>query len=417
MQLTDEQQAAIAMATGPHPPPLCCLTGGPGTGKTTTLRALLDAAARAGQRAVCAAPSGKAAQRMTEATGRSASTLHRLMGLLPGSTEWQPIEADLLVIDEASMIDVELAACTLEAAQAGGVQTVLLVGDADQLPPVGPGQPFHDLLEGGVCPSVRLTQVHRQAQESGIVRAAHAINSGGDVELDAPDFRLVPVDDLTEIPGAIWALLVREGLDPDRSQILAPQRNTGGGVEQINRHVEEQRGGPDAPPLIREKFRPGTKVICTKNDYQLEVFNGEIGWVREVTDGGTKRAKDALVVEIAGGRKTYKGAGLKALQPAWCLTVHKSQGSQWDDVVVVCHTGHHYMLTRRLLYVAVTRGAKRVWLVGQREAVVKAARNTRDAKRDTWLGRRFKRDLAAAAELAAQKDLDRWDDLGRGGAA
>lgn len=397
MQLTDEQRAAIDLAVV-EGPPLACLTGGPGTGKTTTLRQLLEAAGAAGLRSACAAPSGKAAQRMEEATGRRASTLHRLMGLLPGSRTWDPIEADLLVIDEASMVDVPLMAAALEAAAAGQVRTVLLVGDADQLPPVGPGQPFHDLLAGQRCPSVRLTQVHRQAQESGIIRAAHAINRGEEPELDAPDFQLVDCDELEDIPAAVWDVVQSNELDPNRSQILCPQRGVGGsekgGTIELNDYVERSRR-PIRPgePLIRDRFRRETKVINCKNDYSLGVFNGELGTVVNATDGGKKRSADQLDVLIAGEMKRYRGSAIKHLQPAYALTVHKSQGSQWDDVVVVTHTAHTWMLTRRLLYVAVTRAAKRVWLVGQRAAIAKAARNTTDAKRATWLGSRFSRDL------------------------
>lgn len=388
MKLTAEQEQAISLATEDQPA-LMVLTGGPGTGKTTTLRELLQRAGQRGMRAVCAAPSGKAAQRMEEATGRPSSTLHRLMGLLPGSTAWDPIQADLLVIDEASMVDVPLMACALQAAQAGGVKTVLLVGDADQLPPVGPGQPFHDLLEGKVCPAVRLTQVHRQAQESGIVRAAHAIVNGDEPEW-AEDFRLVECDELEGIPAACFAVASEHGMDPKHSQILAPQRNTSGGVEAICRHIELARGIDE--PLVRELYRKGTKVINTKNDYQQGVFNGELGEVVSAKSGGKKRSKDELRVFIAGEIRTYRGAAIKALKPAWALTVHKSQGSQWDEVIVVAHKSHTHMLTRRLLYVAITRGAKRVWVVGQAEAVAKAARNTRDAKRNTWLAQRFARD-------------------------
>ena len=394
MQLTDEQQAAIDLAVE-QGPPLACLTGGPGTGKTTTLRELLKAAGRRGLRVECAAPSGKAAQRMEEATGKPAKTLHRLMGLQPGTRDWSPIEADLLVIDEASMVDTPLMAHALEAAQAGRVRTVLLVGDADQLPPVGPGQPFHTLLSSGVCPAVRLTQVHRQAQESGIVRAAHALIHGEPPEF-APDFRLVPCDDLARIPEVVWSVLQGEGLHPDTSQVLAPQRNTGGGVDEINRTVELARAPVREGELVRGMFRVGTKVIHTQNDYDLGVFNGELGTVVRAVAGGARRGKDELSVQIAGGLKRYKGAAIRALKPAWALTVHKSQGSQWEDVVAVAHSSHAYMLSRRLLYVAITRAAKRVWVVGQAEACAKAARNMRDAKRKTWLAQRFERAKAAA---------------------
>ena len=393
MNLTAEQLRAIELVTKDRPP-LACLTGGPGTGKTSTLKELYVRAGQLGLRVCQAAPSGKAAQRMEEATGRPAMTLHRLMGLRPGSTDWSPIRANLLFVDEASMVDVPLMSCTLRAARAGGVRTVLLVGDADQLPPVGAGQPFADLLAGGVCPTVCLTQVHRQAQESGIVRAAHAIVHG-DMPEFVPDFQLVECDELDQIPATVWGVVTENGLGPETSQILAPQRNTSGGVEEINRFVElSRRPLVDSEPLVRGLFRANTKVINTKNDYTLGVFNGELGEVLEAIDGGKKRAKDELVVQIAGETKRYKGGAIRALKPAWALTTHKFQGSEADGIIFVAHTAHTYMLTRRLLYVAITRAAKRVWIVGQREAVAKAARNVRDAKRHTWLARRFARDLA-----------------------
>jgi len=408
MNITDEQQRAVDLVTSDDAPPLACLTGGPGTGKTTTLRALLDRASERGLRFECSAPSGKAAQRMAEATGRESQTLHRLMGLLPGSTDYSPIHADLLVVDEASMVDVPLMSCVLSAAIAGVVRTVLLVGDADQLPPVGPGQPFHDLLNGGVCPTVRLTQIHRQAQESGIVRAAHAINSRRVPDLDAPDLQLLECDELEQIPAACWSLIEEHGLDPDRSQILCPQRPNAGGVDAINAYVEESRR-PVYPgePLVRGWFRRGTKAINIRNDYTLGIFNGTLCEVLEAHDGEKKRADDELLVQTdQGERLTVRGGAVGNFRPAWALTVHRAQGSEWDDVIVVAHTAHQWMLTKRLLYVAVTRGAKRVWLVGQRKAIGKAVRNKRDELRDTWLGQRFARDRVRAAADAARGEIE-----------
>lgn len=400
--LNAEQQAAIDLATQQDPPFVACITGAPGTGKTTNLRELLRVAGAKGLRTAQAAPSGKAAQRMEEATGAPSQTLHRLLRLQPGSEDWSPIHVDLLVIDEASMVDVPLMRCALAAARAGFVRTVLLVGDADQLPPVGPGQPFHDLLASGRVPAVRLTQIHRQAAGSGIVRAAHALVSGHDPVL-APDFEFVEVEDLAQIPAACWGVVRGEGLDPTTSQILVPQRPTAGGGNEINRFIEESRRPVvEGEPLVRGLFRAGTKVINTKNDYTLEVYNGELGEVVEAIEGRDERTgkpkpnRDELLVEIAGGRKRYAGGAIRALQPAWALTVHKSQGSQWDDVIFVAHRSHTHMLTRRLAYTAITRAAKRVWIVGTTEALGKAARNTKDARRDTWLGRRFARDAARA---------------------
>jgi len=411
IDLTDEQRGAVSLVVD-GAPRLACLTGGPGTGKTTTLRELLGAADAAGLRSACAAPSGKAAMRLEEATGRQAATLHRLMRARPGSREWAPIMADLLVVDEASMVDSPLMAATLGAAAAGRVRTVLLVGDADQLPPVGPGQPFHDLLAARACPSVRLTQIHRQAADSRIVQAAHAIRRGEAPEFNDADFRFVSCDELDQIPAACWDVAQSFGLDPDASQVLAPQRNTGGGVEAICDHFERSRpddfaGGPE---LVRDVFRAGTKVINKKNDAKRGIFNGELGWVLEA-QAGRSPGKDRLLVQVGApddrGRlpeHEFKGAGIKALRSAWALTVHSTQGSQWDDVVVVAHKAHTRMLTRRLFYVAATRAARRVWVVGQLEAVERAVGNVNDARRATWLGQRFARDKAARA---ARQELGR----------
>lgn len=404
MKLTDEQLEAVRLATDPSHA-LGVLTGGPGTGKTTTVRALLDRAGELGQRVALAAPSGKAAARLAEATGREASTIHRLLGLRPDDPEaWEPVRADLLVIDEASMVDSELMAQALSAARFSRAR-VILVGDVDQLPPVGPGQDFADLVASETCPTARLTIVQRQALESGIVRAAHSIREGCEPDFGAPDCQILDVEDTGDIPAAIWALIKRERLVPATSQVVAPQKTTAAGVNALNAFIEAARpfdGAP--PPLVRKQFRMGTKVIQTRNDYDLGVFNGELGYVLEARDGGERRRYDELVVHFEGREEPerLRGGQLKNLAPAWALTVHRSQGSEADDVIVVADGSHRRMLTRRLLYVAVTRAKQRLWVVGQREAVAKAVRNTRDARRKTLLSALFRegevdRELEAAA--------------------
>lgn len=415
MKLTEEQAAAVAMVadlagvySGPGASPLfAALTGGPGTGKTTTLRELLDELRRRGISSACAAPSGKAAQRMAEATGAEAKTLHRLLGLRPGAFEFEPLGVDALVVDEASMVDARLAASTIAAATAGTTRVVLLVGDSDQLPPVGPGQPFHDLLIG-LDPSrvARLTEVHRQAAESGIIRAAYSIVGGDAPELGLPDFELVEVEDAADVPAAIWGLIEGKRLDVDSSQVLAPQKKGDAGVDAINAFVELARlgmkpGEGGVHPVHVRDFGVGTKVIHVKNNYEMGLFNGELGIVRAARPGSSPRG-DELEVDIGGERHVYKGGGIQELRPAWALTVHKSQGSEWRDVIVVAHPSHGFMLSRRLLYVAITRASSRVWLVGTKAAIAKAVRNTKDAERDTWLGRRFERDAVKALEKAGK---------------
>lgn len=390
MSLTDEQRALVDLVTQRWPR-LACLTGGPGTGKTFTIRELLQACQAQGASVALAAPSGKAAQRLEEAAQRPAQTIHRMLKLRPEGRQHQPIQAAVVVVDEASMIDCVLFAQLVRACFEGGgrVRTLLLVGDPDQLPPVGPGQPFHDLLQATTVavPTVRLTQVQRQALDSGIVRAAYSIRDGHAPEWSA-DFRLVQCPAAADVPAAVWGVIRELQLAPEQSQVLAPQRTLDAGVESINRHIEQVRAPSDAGPVVRKRFRAGTKVIHVKNDYDLGVFNGELGFVVDARPGPAgKEARDELDVAIAGELKRYRGAAINLLQPAWALTVHKSQGSEWRDVIVVAHPQHAYMLSRSLLYVAVTRARDRVVVVGEPGAVAKAVRRVDDTRRRTLLQR------------------------------
>lgn len=399
MNLTDEQQSFVNLVMSSPRPRLVCLTGGPGTGKTTTLRALLAELRQRGETFAVAAPSGKAAQRCEEALQgiAKASTLHRLLRLRPDGGEVPaPVFASVVVVDEASMIDVHLFAALMRACFEGGgrVGCLVLVGDPDQLPPVGPGQPFLDLLASTTLPVpvVRLTQVHRQALDSGIVRAAYAIKAGREPEWCA-DFRLVPCDAAAEVPGRVVQVMRELELHPAQSQVLAPQRTTTAGVEALNAHVEGLRASHG--PLLRERFRVGSKVIVTKNDYDLAVFNGEVGFVVEAKLGA-KPGQDTVAVDLGRGDGPrvvpFRGAAISWLDPAWALTVHRTQGSEYEDVILVAHTAHSYMLSRSLLYVACTRARRRVVVVGQREAVARAVRKADDVRRATllqrWLGSR-----------------------------
>ncbi|MBX3465310.1 MAG: AAA family ATPase [Planctomycetes bacterium] len=387
--LTDEQQALVDLVTQQQPR-IACLTGGPGTGKSTVIRSLIDALRHQGMATALAAPSGKAAARLTETTGRQACTIHRLLGLRPEAGQHQAIQTPVVVVDEMSMCDTLLFSALVRACFEGGgrVRTLLLVGDPDQLPPVGPGQPFKDLIAAEHVPTVRLTKVQRQALESGIVRAAYAIRDGEEPTW-APDFRLVPAPDAKDVPGAVWQVIRELELDPDHSQVLAPQKTHDAGIDSINRHIEQVRGADG--PLLRERFRVGTKVLHTKNDYDLGVFNGELGTVLAAKPGPAgKPAFDELAVEISGEVKTYRGAQINMLTQAWAMTVHRAQGSEWRTVIFVAHRQHSFMLSRSLLYVAVTRARDRVVVVGEADAVAKAVRKVDDTRRRTllqrWLG-------------------------------
>jgi exodeoxyribonuclease V alpha subunit len=399
IELTTEQRAAVDMIVdGGHR--VCCLTGGPGTGKSTTIREVVRRLREQGRRVSLAAPSGKAALRLEQASGAPAATIHRMLFLRPGSDEPRPLNYEVVVVDECSMTDVELLATLFRAAfEVGTVDTLVLVGDADQLPPVGPGQPFLDMLASGVVPTARLTTIQRQAEKSGIVRAAHSIKSGRAPDW-ADDFQLIDCPDAERIPSTVHNVLMIEEWSPEDTLVLAPKRDGACGVKALNDYLEGARG--EKPPLLRGLFRAGTRVIQTANNYDYAVFNGEQGWVTKIHDGGKRRADDVVTVDWPGrpGRE-YRGGLISQLAPAWALTVHRSQGSEARYVIVVAHSKHAFMLTRSLFYVAVTRARERVVVVGESSAVESAVRRIQDTRRNTML-RRWFAGARAQAETAAK---------------
>ena len=400
--LTAEQQAAVDMVAAIVPPRVVCLSGMPGAGKTVVVRFVVDALQALGRSVVLCAPSGKAAKRLAESSGREARTIHRLLGLRHDVSEPQPIAADVVICDESSMVSIDLLELLVVAAfSAGGrAMTILLVGDPEQLPPVGAGSPFLDMLAAEACPTVRLTKPQRQALDSGIVAAAYAIHEGRLPEW-REDFQFVSVPEAEDLAGAAWDLVREHG-----AQVLSPQRTRSGGTEELNAFIDRAdwvasvQVNADRPyvedyetELVRG-FRVGSRVLHTKNNYQLGetgVFNGEGGVVTRTELGTRKDGKpsprgDELDVLLDDGREvTYRGAVIRQLLPGWALTIHKSQGSEWANVVVICHPGHSFMLTRALLYVAATRARKCVWVVGTEEAVAKALGNTKDVSRKTNL--------------------------------
>jgi exodeoxyribonuclease V alpha subunit len=414
VQLTAEQQSAVDMVTGDDPPRVACLTGLPGTGKTTAIGAIVSALH--GKTVRLCAPSGKAAKRINESTGHETFTVHRLLGLNPRQKEPNPLHAHMVIVDEASMVDVGLMDSLVQACFHGGgeVRTLLLVGDPEQLPPVGPGQPFLDMLHSESTPTVRLTEPQRQALNSGVIRAAYAIHNG-EAPQWASDFQLIEVEDADDIPERIWDLLLEHSCEVSDVQILAPQRRGAAGVNALNAFLDRRtwttcRPGEYEASLVRG-FRVGTKVIHTKNDYQLVahgtegitegVMNGECGIVvaarrGEGRDGKPVERRDQILVELDDGRGvvTYKGAAIKMLQQSWAMTVHKSQGSEWPGVVMIAHPSHQFMLSRSLFYVGVTRAMRNVWVVGTQAAVSRAVRNVKDVTRNTNLAHMF----AAASE-------------------
>jgi len=392
LQLTPDQERAVELATREFPP-VMVITGGPGTGKSTVLRSILDDYRAQGLRTVLMAPSGKAAVRMREATGRSAYTIHSALGLFNGGLyKAGGVElADAAIVDESSMVDSRVMAAVFENTQ--HVRTLILVGDADQLPPVQEGCPFLDLVRSGLVPTVRLTHVHRQAAESGIIRAAHQINRGRSPEW-SDDFAFVACEEADEVPATVARVIRERQLRPEAFQVLSPQKTRAAGVNNLNAFLESQRG--TKAPLLRERFRAGTRVIQTTNDYELGVMNGEQGFVVRV-EAGQRPAQDQLWVRFdQGAEHHYQGGKIRSLQPAWAVTCHKSQGSQWDTVIFVAHKSVGFLLSRSLLYVAVTRAERQVVVVGQQAAVDMAVRKVRDVRRRTLLGLWLARERGAA---------------------
>lgn len=394
--LAETQVAAIRLALRSK---VVVVTGGPGVGKTTIINAILRVLVAKSVRLLLCAPTGRAAKRMTEATGFEARTVHRLLEVDPRSGGFKrnadnPLDCDLLVVDEASMVDVMLMQALMNAAP--DRTALLVVGDIDQLPSVGAGQVLADVIASGAVPVVRLTQVFRQAAESRIITTAHGINRGSVPDLSPPagdsDFYFVPAEDPETAVRRIVELVKtriprRFGLDPIRDvHVLCPMNRGGVGARSLN--IELQAALNPAGERKVERFgwtfAAGDKVMQIENDYEKEVYNGDIGYVDDVDlDTGE------LMARFDGRAVTYGFGELDTLVPAYAVTIHKSQGSEYPAVVIPVMTQHYTMLQRNLLYTGVTRGKRLVVLVGQRKAVAIAVRNVsgrrRWSKLDEWL--------------------------------
>ncbi len=395
VHLAPEQRSAVEMAAQS---PLLVVTGGPGVGKTTIVRAILAIFDRAHLDVRLAAPTGRAAKRMQEATGREALTLHRLLEFDPKSSKWKrdarrPLEAGAVVVDETSMVDVLMGDALLQAVAPG--TRLVLVGDVDQLASVGPGAVLRDAIVSGVVPCVRLTRIFRQGQGSRIVENAHRINAG-----EAPlvpeqgadsDFFVIDRRDPESANKTILELVTariprRFGLDPVKDvQVLTPMHRGPAGSIALNEALQAALN-PTGPALVRgaRTFRVGDKVMQLKNDYDRNVTNGDLGIVASIDP-----EEQSLVVRFDDARDVpYDGATLDELVLAYAISVHKSQGSEYPAVVIPLLTTHFVMLSKNLLYTAVTRGKRLVVLVADPRAIKLAlAADRRDERRTRLVAR------------------------------
>ncbi len=378
------------------------ITGGPGVGKTTLVRGILEIFAAKKLRCGLCAPTGRAAKRLAETTGRQASTIHRLLEYdgVAGRAKRDhdnPLDLDLLIVDETSMVDCGLMYQLVRAVPP--TACLVLVGDVDQLPSVGPGTVLADLIASGAVPVVRLTEIFRQARESGIVRAAHAVLHGERPESashDRPgDFYFIeagsPPAVLDRIVSSVQERIpARFGLDPFRDvQVLTPMNRSELGARNLNARLQAVLNPPQAqegPEIERYgwTFRIGDKVLQTVNDYQKEVFNGDIGRIIAIDT-----EEQEVTVDHDGRPVIYDFGELDELALAYALTIHKSQGSEYPAVVIPLHTQHYMMLQRNLLYTAITRGKKLVVLVGSSKALHLAIGRQDTARRYTALAWRM----------------------------
>ena len=396
---------------------LLLITGGPGTGKTTILNGILSLYAQMGLTCLLAAPTGRAAKRLTEVTGQEASTIHRLLGagidpqtskLFFAKNESDPLNADALIVDEMSMVDIQLLGSLLLAVKPR--TRLIFVGDPDQLPPVGPGFPFRDMLRSGALPAIRLTEIFRQAQESLIVMNAHRVNQGQipDLKNVKNDFFFLPERSEEQVGQTILGLCAKRlpqnmGIPADQIQVLSPTKRGSAGTIQLNKLLQNSLNPPS--PAKKERsfgeftFREGDRVMQIRNNYDIlwkkadgsavgsGIFNGDIGIILQIDP-----AMESICVQFDDRLADYDFTQLNELEPAYAMTVHKSQGSEYRAVVLAAWGGSAYLLNRSILYTAITRARELLVIVGREETVAVMTQNAKTGRRYTGLKLRLQGD-------------------------
>ena len=402
VELANAQRNAIKTALTSK---IAVITGGPGVGKTTIVNSIVKILQAKNSKVLLAAPTGRAAKRMSEATGAPAQTIHRLLKYEPhegGFThnERRPLQGDMIIIDETSMLDIPLAYHLLKAVPL--TASVVFVGDVDQLPSVGPGNFLRDLIESDRVPVVRLTEIFRQAKNSYIITNAHRVNEGQMPVFEGPqesDFFFIAEEQPEKVLATIKTLCHERvpkkfGFDPMRDvQVLTPMHKGLCGSENLNRELQATLN-PSGPVIQRfgRTYRVGDRVMQVRNNYDKDVFNGDLGRVKRID-----LIEQHVIVEIDEREIPYEFTDMDEMLPAYAISVHKSQGNEYPCVIVPLLTQHFVLLQRNLLYTAITRGKKLVILVGSKKALAIAVRNNKTAARYSRLRERLRTDKQTGA--------------------